>query len=177
MHGLKRPEATQEEWRLQLGLTEADHLRSDVFEKIVDDLLFGLLVETSDIEGDESELLPIGFHFREISLNPRFIFVGECISPVFSVICSTPTISLILVLGLLVPRCSIPAQSCYLTPSRNSHDMTDSSLTTPLPHLKSLYYTHMGGLAVSGSHWIREFFEKSECQHSLRTPCWYPTVH
>jgi hypothetical protein len=30
--------------------------------------------------------------------------------------------------------------------------MTDSSLTTPLPHLKSLYYTHMDGLAVSGSH-------------------------
>jgi hypothetical protein len=32
------------------------------------------------------------------------------------------------------------------------HYMIDSSLTTPLPHLKSLYYTHMGGLAVSGSH-------------------------
>ena len=29
--------------------------------------------------------------------------------------------------------------------------MTDSSLTT-LPHLKGLYYTHMDGLAVSGSH-------------------------
>ena len=39
--------------------------------------------------------------------------------------------------------------------------MTDSSLTTPLPHLKSLYYTHMGGLAVSGSHGLREFFELS----------------
>jgi hypothetical protein len=76
-----------------------------VFEEIVDDLLFGLLVETSDIEGDESELLPIGFHFREISLNPRSIFVGECISPVFSVVCSTPTVPLIFVLGLLFPRC------------------------------------------------------------------------
>ncbi len=105
MHGLKRPEATQEEWRLQLGLTETDHLRSVVFKEIVDDLLFGLLVETSDIEGDEFELLPIGFHFREISLNPRFIFVGECISPVFSVVCSTPTVPLIFVLGLLLPRC------------------------------------------------------------------------
>ncbi len=30
--------------------------------------------------------------------------------------------------------------------------MIDSSLTTTLPHLKSLYYTHMDGLAVSGSH-------------------------
>jgi hypothetical protein len=37
--------------------------------------------------------------------------------------------------------------------------MTDSSLTTPLPHLKSLYYTHMGGLAVSGSHGLRESSE------------------
>jgi hypothetical protein len=35
--------------------------------------------------------------------------------------------------------------------------MIDSSLTTPLPHLKSLNYTHMGGLAVSGSHGLREF--------------------
>ena len=90
---------------MQLGLTEADHLRSVVFEEIVDDLLFGLLVETSDIKGDESELLPVGFHFREISLNPRSIFVGECISPVFSVVCSTPTVTLPFVLGLLHPRC------------------------------------------------------------------------
>ena len=90
---------------MQLGLTEADHLGSVVFEKIVDDLLFGLLVETSDIEGDESELLPVGFHFREISLNPRFIFVGECISPVFSVVCSTPTVPMIFMLDLLLPRC------------------------------------------------------------------------
>jgi hypothetical protein len=90
---------------LQLGLTEAYHLGSVVLQEIVDDLLFGLLVETSDIEGDESELLPIGFHFREISLNPRFIFVGGCISPVFSVVCSTPTVTLTFVLGLLLPRC------------------------------------------------------------------------
>ena len=50
---------------------------------------------------------------------------------------------------------SIPAQSCYITPSRNSHDMTDSSLTTPLPHLKSLYYTHMDGLAVRRFPWLK----------------------
>ena len=105
MHGLERPVATQEEWRLQLGLTEADHLWSVVFKEIVYDLLFGLLVETSDIEGDESELLPIGFHFREISLNPRSIFVGECISPVFFVVCSTPTVTLTFLLGILLPRC------------------------------------------------------------------------
>jgi hypothetical protein len=38
--------------------------------------------------------------------------------------------------------------------------MTDSSLTTPLPHLK-VYKHHMGGLAVSGSHGLRESSEKS----------------
>ena len=53
MHGLKRPEANQEEWGLQLGLAKADHLRSAVVKEIVNDLLFGLLVQTSDIEGDE----------------------------------------------------------------------------------------------------------------------------
>jgi hypothetical protein len=105
MHGLERPEPTKEEWVLQLGLTETDHLRSIVFKEIVYDLLFRLLVETSDIEGDESELLPVGFHFREISLDPRSVFVGECISPVFSVSRSTPTVPLIFLLGLLLPRC------------------------------------------------------------------------
>ena len=105
MHGLERPEATQEEWGLQLGLAETDHLSYVVFQEIVDDLLFGLLVQTSDIEGNEFEFLPVRFHFREISLDPRYVFVGECISPVFSVVCSTPTVSLTSVLGLLLPRC------------------------------------------------------------------------
>ena len=90
---------------MQLGLTETDHLGSVVFQEIVYDLLFGLLIETSDIKGDEFELLPVRFHFREISLNPRFIFVGECIPPVFSVVCSTPTVTLTFLLGLLHPRC------------------------------------------------------------------------
>jgi len=76
-----------------------------VFEEIVHDLLFRLLVETSDIEGDKFELLPLRFHFREISFDPRFVFVRECISPVFSVVCSTPTVPMVFVLGLLVPRC------------------------------------------------------------------------
>jgi hypothetical protein len=56
--------------------------------------------------------------------------------------------------------------------------MIDSSLTTPLPHLKSLYYTHMDGLVVSGSHGLREYTELLwNEKHSLRMPCWYPTVH
>ena len=76
-----------------------------MFQEIVYDLLFGLLIETSDIKGDEFELLPVGFHFREISLDPRSVFIGECISPVFSVICSTPTTAVVFVLGLLLPRC------------------------------------------------------------------------
>ena len=79
---------------MQLGLTEADHLGSVVFEEIVDDLLFGLLVQTSDIEGDEFELLPLRFHFREISFDSGSVSIGECISSVLSVVCSTPTVAL-----------------------------------------------------------------------------------
>ena len=105
MHGLERPEPTQEEWRLQLGLTETDHQRSVVLQEIIDDLQFGLLVQTSDIEGDEYQLLPLRFHFREISFDPRSVYIGECISPVFSVIRSTPTVTLVFVLGLLLPSC------------------------------------------------------------------------
>jgi hypothetical protein len=107
MHGLERPEATQEEWGLQLGLTEADHLRSVVSQEIVDDLLFGLLVQKSNIEGDESELLSVKFQFREISLDPRSVSVGECISSVISVVRSIPTVPLIFALGLLLPRCNL----------------------------------------------------------------------
>ena len=44
MHGLIRPEPTEIEWGLQLGLTEADHLRSVVLQQVIDYLLFGLLI-------------------------------------------------------------------------------------------------------------------------------------
>ena len=44
MHVLERPEPTKVEWGLQLGLAEADHLRSIVLQEIIDDLLFGLLI-------------------------------------------------------------------------------------------------------------------------------------
>ena len=44
MHGLERPEPTQVEWGLQLGLAEAYHLRSVVLQEIIEDLLFGLLI-------------------------------------------------------------------------------------------------------------------------------------
>ncbi len=76
-----------------------------MFKEIVNDLLFGLLIETSDIEGDQLELLPVGYHFREISFDPRSVSIGECISSVLSVVFSTPTVSLVYVLGLLLPTC------------------------------------------------------------------------
>ena len=87
MHGLKGPEPTKVEWGLQLDLAEADHLRSVVLQQIVDDLLFGLLVKSSDIEGDEFELTPFKSHFREISVDLLSCTIGECIFPVLSVTC------------------------------------------------------------------------------------------
>jgi hypothetical protein len=47
--------------------------------------------------------------------------------------------------------------------------MTDSSLTT-LPHLKGLYYTHMDGLAVSGSHGLREYTLSNTTQDAMLVP-------
>ena len=62
MHSLIRPEPVEIERGLQFGLVEADHLWAVVLQQIVDDLLLRLGVETSDIEGDKFELLPLGFH-------------------------------------------------------------------------------------------------------------------
>ena len=45
---------------MQLRFVEADHLGSIVLQEIVDDLLFGLGVQTTDIEGDQFKLLPVG---------------------------------------------------------------------------------------------------------------------
>ena len=47
--------------------------------------------------------------------------------------------------------------------------MTDSSLTT-LPHLKSLYYTHMDGLVVSGSYGLREYTLSNTTQDAMLVP-------
>ena len=85
MHGLKRPEPTKIEWGLQLGLAEADHLRSVVLQEIVDDLLFGLLIESSDVEGNEFELFPIRSHFREVTVDMLSVPVGSIVPPVLSV--------------------------------------------------------------------------------------------
>jgi hypothetical protein len=87
MHGLKRPEPTKIKRGLQLGLAEADHLRSVVLQEIVDDLLFGLLIKSSDIEGNEFELISVSSHFSEISVDLLSCTIGECILSVFSVTC------------------------------------------------------------------------------------------
>ena len=81
-----------------------------MFQEILYDHLFGLLVQTSEIEGDEFKLLPVRFNFREISFDPRSVFIGECISPVFSVVCSTPYVTLICV-GFLHPRSYLVIQT------------------------------------------------------------------
>jgi len=105
LHGLIRPEAIEIEWRLQLGLVEADHLRSVVLQEIVDDLLLGLGVEASDIEGDQFELLPVGFHMCEVTTDMLLFLVGGSVSPIFSVASSTPTICTAFLLGLHFLRC------------------------------------------------------------------------
>ena len=73
---------------MQLGLAEADHLRSVMLQQVIDNLLFGLLVKSSDIEGDEFEFTPFISHFREVSVDMSFVSVGRYTFPVFSVISS-----------------------------------------------------------------------------------------
>ena len=72
-----------------------------MLQEIIYDLLFGLRVQTSDIEGDQFELLPVRSHIGESPVNVSSVPVGECISPVFPAIGSTPTRILLFVLGLL----------------------------------------------------------------------------
>ena len=50
MSGATSP--TQIEWALQLGLVEADYLRSIMIKEIIDDLLLVLGVQSSHIEGN-----------------------------------------------------------------------------------------------------------------------------
>ena len=70
---------------MQLGLAEADHLRSIVLQQVIDYLLFGLLVQSSDVEGNEFELIPFSSHFSEISVDFVPSTIGECVLFVFSV--------------------------------------------------------------------------------------------
>ena len=72
-----------------------------MFQEIIYDLLFGVRVQSSNIEGDQFELLPVKSHIGELSVDMSSVSVGECISPAFSVTGSTPTLSLHFVLGFL----------------------------------------------------------------------------
>ena len=56
-----------------------------MLQQVIDYLLFGLLVQSSDIEGDEFELTPLRSHFREISVDLLTVTIGERTSSVFSV--------------------------------------------------------------------------------------------
>ena len=70
---------------MQLGLAEADHLRSIMLQQVIDYLLFGLLVQSSDIKRNEFELIPLRSHFREISVDLLTVTIGKCTSSVVSV--------------------------------------------------------------------------------------------
>ena len=72
-----------------------------MLQEIIYDLLFGLRVQTSDIKGNQFELLPVRSHIGELSVDMSPVSVGECISPGFSAIGSTPTRILVFVLGIL----------------------------------------------------------------------------
>ena len=56
-----------------------------MLQQVIDYLLFGLLVQSSDVEGNEFELIPLGSHLSEISVDFLFNTIGECILPVLSV--------------------------------------------------------------------------------------------
>jgi hypothetical protein len=44
-----------------------------MLQEVIYDLLFGLRVQTSDIEGDQFELLPVRSHIGEFSVDVSFI--------------------------------------------------------------------------------------------------------
>ncbi len=56
-----------------------------MLQQVIDNYLFGLLVKSSDIEGDEFEFSPFSLRFCEVSVDMLFVPVGDCILSVFSV--------------------------------------------------------------------------------------------
>ena len=56
-----------------------------MFQEIIYDLLLGLRVQTSDIEGDQLEILPFSFDSGKISVDSRSLSVVECVSSTVSV--------------------------------------------------------------------------------------------
>ena len=56
-----------------------------MLQQVIDYLLFGLLFQSSDIKGNEFELIPLRSHFREISVDFLTVTIGKCTSSVISV--------------------------------------------------------------------------------------------
>ena len=71
-----------------------------MLQQVIDNLLFGLLVKSSDIEGDEFELTPFRSHFREISVDLLTVTIGKCTSSVISVASCLCIIAFAFFLGL-----------------------------------------------------------------------------
>ena len=56
-----------------------------MLQQVKDNLFFGVLVKSTDIEGDEFELTPFRSHFREISVDLLTVTIGKCTSSAISV--------------------------------------------------------------------------------------------
>ena len=73
-----------------------------MLQEIVDDLLFGLGVQTTDIEGDKFELLPVCPCIGAFPVDVWSFSIGQRTLPIFSVCGSVPLHILLLSLGLLL---------------------------------------------------------------------------
>ncbi len=56
-----------------------------MLQQVINDLLFGLLAQSSDVEGDEFKLIQLSSHFSENSVDLFSGFNGQCTLSVFSV--------------------------------------------------------------------------------------------
>jgi hypothetical protein len=159
-HRLVRPEASQVHCRLQLGFAKADHLGSVASHKFVDHLLFRLGVETSDIEGEEFELLPVSSHFRESAIDVVSLTVRSCIRQVLSVVGLVPSRSLRLLFGPLGSTCGccfvccsfflgVPVAAVFFGPSAVAVVAVVFSFPPLLSFCLSLcFFVGLGGVAV-----------------------------
>ena len=73
-----------------------------MLQEIVDDLLFGLGVQTTDIEGDQFELLPVSPCIGAFPADVWSFSIGQRTLPIFSVCGSVPLRILLSSLGFLL---------------------------------------------------------------------------
>ena len=73
-----------------------------MLQEIVDDLLLGLGVQTTDIKGDQFELLPDGPCIGAFPVDVRSFSIGQRTLPIFSVCGSVTLLILLLSLGFLL---------------------------------------------------------------------------